>query len=81
MVQLSITALMQMTHCFLKPMIEQGYGRIMNVSSVAAFSAGPYMSIYYAAKAFVRSFRRKGDGGRNPCHGGRKNTALLRTVH
>lgn len=56
MVQLNITALMQLTYCFLKPMKEQGYGRIMNLSSVAAFCAGPYMSIYYATKAFVRSF-------------------------
>ena len=56
MVQLNVVALMQITHLFLKPMKEQGHGKIMNLSSVAAFCAGPDMSIYYATKAFVRSF-------------------------
>lgn len=56
MVQVNIAGMMQLTHCFLKPMIERGYGRIMNVSSVAAFCAGPHMSVYYASKAFVLSF-------------------------
>lgn len=56
MVQVNITSLMQLTHCFLKPMIAQGHGKILNLSSVAAFCAGPDMSIYYASKAFVRSF-------------------------
>lgn len=37
MVQLNITALMQMTHIFIKPMLERGYGKILNMSSVAAF--------------------------------------------
>lgn len=56
MVQLNVIALMQMTHCYIKGMIERGHGQILNISSVAAFSAGPYMSIYYATKAFVLSF-------------------------
>ena len=56
MVQVNITALMQLTHCFLRAMIERGDGSILNISSVASFCAGPDMSIYYASKAFVRSF-------------------------
>ena len=56
MVQVNITALMQLTHCFLPDMIERKSGKILNLSSVAAFCAGPGMSIYYASKAFVRSF-------------------------
>ena len=56
MVQVDITALMQLTHCFLPGRIERGQGRILNLSSVAAFCAGPGMSVYYASKAFVRSF-------------------------
>lgn len=56
MVQLNVVALMQLTYCYLTPMKDQGYGRILNMSSVAAFCAGPYMSIYYATKEFVRSF-------------------------
>ena len=56
MVQVDITALMQLTRCFLPGMIRRGRGWILNLSSVAAFCAGPGMSVYYAAKAFVRSF-------------------------
>ena len=37
-------------------MIEQGHGKILNMSSVAAFSTETYMSIYCATKEFVRSF-------------------------
>ncbi len=56
MVQVNITALIQLTHCFLKPMIARGSGRIMNVASMAAFQPGPLMSVYYATKSFVLSF-------------------------
>lgn len=56
MIDLNITALMQMTHVFGNEMRRRGYGRILNLSSVAAFSAGPYMAVYYASKAFVLSF-------------------------
>lgn len=56
MVQVNIAALMQLTHCFLPQMIRRGSGSILNLSSVAAFSAGPGMSVYYASKAFVLSF-------------------------
>ena len=56
MVQLNITALMQMTYLFGNAMRKRGQGRIVNLSSVAAFYAGPYMSVYYASKAFVLSF-------------------------
>lgn len=56
MVQVNIIALMQLTYLFLKPMVQKGRGKILNISSIAAFCAGPYMSVYYASKAFVRSF-------------------------
>lgn len=56
MVQVNVVALMQLTHCFLKPMMAQGGGRILNIASIAAFTAGPTMSIYFATKAFVASF-------------------------
>ncbi len=56
MVQVNITALMQLTHCFLPGMIERKNGKILNLSSVATFCAGPNMSVYYASKAFVCSF-------------------------
>lgn len=56
MLQVNITALMQLTHCYLKQMTERGSGRILNVASVAAFEPGPLMSVYYATKACVLSF-------------------------
>lgn len=56
MIQVNIIALMQMTYCYVPPMVERGSGKVLNLSSVAAFCAGPYMSVYYASKGFVRSF-------------------------
>ncbi|MFY2562477.1 SDR family NAD(P)-dependent oxidoreductase [Corallococcus terminator] len=55
MVQVNCTALLKLTHLFARPMRERGHGRILNVASTAAFQAGPYMSTYYATKAFVVS--------------------------
>lgn len=34
MVQLNVVAMMQMTHCFLNPMIEQGHGKILSDKAV-----------------------------------------------
>lgn len=33
-----------------------GIGRIMNIASIASFEPGPFMTMYYTSKAFVRSF-------------------------
>lgn len=52
----NVTAVMEATHLFLKPMLERKRGRILQVSSTAAFQPGPRMATYYAAKAFVLSF-------------------------
>ena len=40
----------------LKGMVEKGQGKILNMSSLAAFQPGPLMSIYYASKAYILSF-------------------------
>ena len=56
MVSLNITALMELSYRFGRDMRKRGYGRILNIASAAAFSPGPYMSVYYASKAFVLSF-------------------------
>ena len=37
-------------------MVEKGSGGIINVASVAAFQPVPYMNVYSATKAFVKSF-------------------------
>lgn len=56
MVQLNITSLMQMSYLYGNDMLKQGNGHILNLSSVAAFGAGAYMSVYYASKAYILSF-------------------------
>lgn len=56
MIQLNVTVLTELTGLFLPEMSNRGYGRIINVSSSAAFQPLPYMSIYAATKAFVLSF-------------------------
>ena len=56
MIKLNILALTELCHFFGKEMCKHRNGKILNVASLAAFSAGPYMSVYYASKAFVLSF-------------------------
>lgn len=56
MVLLNNVALMDLTHKFLPQMRERRSGSIINVSSIAAFQPIPYLSVYAASKAFVRSF-------------------------
>ncbi len=56
LLQVNIVTLVQLTRYFMPGMIDRHYGKILNVASVAAFAAGPKMSLYYASKAFVRSF-------------------------
>lgn len=55
-IDLNIKALTKICLRFVPQMIERGTGGIINVSSVAAFMPGPYMSVYYASKAYVQSF-------------------------
>ena len=56
MIDLNVRALSEVTMRFLPEMLARNSGGIINVSSVAAFLPGPYMSVYYASKAFVQSF-------------------------
>ena len=49
-------ALVALTHAFLPGMLERGRGGVINVASTAAFQPVPYMAVYGATKAFVRSF-------------------------
>ena len=56
MIQLNGTSVVELTKRFLPAMIQRRSGRILNVASTAAFVPGPWMSIYYATKAFVLSF-------------------------
>lgn len=56
LVQTNDMALMELCHAFAPDMVARGHGGILNVASVAGFVPGPYMSTYYASKAFVQSF-------------------------
>ena len=54
--QLNIAALTLLCRLFGAEMVKKQSGRILNVSSTAAFQAGPLMSAYYASKAYVQMF-------------------------
>jgi short-subunit dehydrogenase len=56
MCDVNVRALVAMTRAFLPPMLERRRGRIVNVSSIAAFQPIPYLGVYAATKAFVLSF-------------------------
>lgn len=56
MIDLNVTALVELTHRFLIPMRERKQGSIINVASTAGFQSVPYMATYAATKAFVLSF-------------------------
>ncbi|HEX6050529.1 MAG TPA: SDR family oxidoreductase [Gemmatimonadaceae bacterium] len=55
-IELNIAAVTHLTKVVLPGMLGRRRGRILNVSSVAAFQPGPLMAVYYASKAFVQSF-------------------------
>ncbi len=56
MIQVNVVVLTALTRLLLPAMIARKSGRILNVGSTAGFVPGPYMSVYYASKAFVNSF-------------------------
>ncbi|MGP8022342.1 MAG: SDR family NAD(P)-dependent oxidoreductase, partial [Limisphaerales bacterium] len=56
MLQVNITALIQLTGLFLPGMVQRQRGGILNVASVAGFLPGPGMAVYYATKSCVLSF-------------------------
>lgn len=55
-VNVNVTSLTALTRLFLPGMIERNSGIIINVASTAAYQPGPYMSVYYATKAYVKNF-------------------------
>jgi len=55
-VRLNVTALMRLTRVALPAMVERGHGRVINVSSLAGESPGPFMATYAGTKAFVTIF-------------------------
>jgi short-subunit dehydrogenase len=51
--EVNLLALTRLCHAVGNRMVLQGGGQILNVASVAAFQPGPWMSSYYAGKAYV----------------------------
>ncbi len=56
MLDVNVLALVRLTKAFLPQMLARRTGKILQVASVAAFCPGPYLSLYFASKAFVLSF-------------------------
>jgi len=56
LIQLNIASPTQLCRLFGADMAGRGNGRILNVSSTAAFQAGPFLSTYYASKAYLLLF-------------------------
>lgn len=56
MLRLNVTALTHLSRLLLPGMLERGRGGLLNVASTAGFQPGPFMSVYYASKAYVLAF-------------------------
>ena len=56
MINLHVLNTTYLTKLFLKDMIKKNRGKILNISSLAAFQPGPLMAIYYATKAYILHF-------------------------
>lgn len=56
LLEVNVLALTRLCHALGNAMALQGGGQILNVASVAAFQPGPWMSSYYASKAYVLHF-------------------------
>lgn len=54
-IDLNVTALTDLCHAFLPGMVERKRGAIINVASTASFQPMPYLAVYAATKAYVRS--------------------------
>jgi short-subunit dehydrogenase len=56
MIRLNVLSLVELTGLLLPGMVKRGSGGILNVSSTAGYLPGPDQAVYYASKAFVKSF-------------------------
>ena len=56
MIQLNVTSLVTLTKLFVRDMVKQGGGKILQLASTVSFMPVPKLSVYAATKAFVLSF-------------------------
>jgi short-subunit dehydrogenase len=55
-VNFNINSVMILTKLFIKDRLEKGSGKILNLSSIASKSPGPWQSVYHGTKAFIQSW-------------------------
>jgi short-subunit dehydrogenase len=73
MLHLNVIALTELTAFFVKDMVKQKSGRILNVASTAAYQPVPRLAAYSASKAYVSSFT-------EALHAELKGTSVTATV-
>ena len=56
MLNLNITGLSHLTRLFVEDMIKNGFGKVLNVSSIASFVPTPFTASYAASKTYVKYF-------------------------
>ncbi|GGG59062.1 SDR family NAD(P)-dependent oxidoreductase [Epilithonimonas arachidiradicis] len=56
LINLNIVAVIILSKLFIKDRLEKGSGKILNLSSVASKSPGPWHSVYHGTKAFIQSW-------------------------
>jgi short-subunit dehydrogenase len=56
MIDLNVRALTELSRRFLPEFVKRKSGMILNVASTAALLPGPMQAVYFATKAYVRSF-------------------------
>lgn len=56
MINLNVVALTSLTRHFLPDFVKRNKGKILNVSSTAAYMPGPLQAVYYATKSYVTFF-------------------------
>lgn len=56
MIKVNISSLTRFSHIILTKMKKQGYGRIINIASLASYMPNPNGAPYAATKAYVKSF-------------------------
>lgn len=55
-INLNVSSLVVLTKLFLIDMVAKRRGKILNLSSIASKTPGPWQSVYHGTKAFVQSF-------------------------
>ena len=58
LIQTNITAVHILTKLYLKDMVKNNKGHILNVASIAGFMPGPLMAAYYASKNYIVALTR-----------------------